>query len=88
MEAGERSFAELSQAWGRPVRVERLAPFARWITPEGSPYRFNTLFFLLEASPYEADVELIWAEFESLAWRKPAELLASAGVGRQAAPPR
>ena len=87
VEAGERSLAELAQTWGRPVGFERLAPFGHWVTPEGSPYRFDTLFFILEASPSEAGVALIWAEFETLTWRKPAELLASTEV-RLMAPTR
>lgn len=87
VEAGEVSFADLSQDWGRPVGVERLTPFAHWVTPEGPPYRFDTLFFLAEASACEAEAELYWAEFEQLSWRG-LDALLSSGAERLMPPTR
>ncbi len=75
VEAGETVFADLSARWARPLDLQRLTPFAHWITPTGAPYRFDTCFFLVEASTYEAEATLICAEFEQLGWARPAELL-------------
>ena len=76
VEDGELGFAELLQRWGRTLDPERLTPFAHWITPDYSPYRFDTFFFLVAASPYEAQAPLICAEFEQLNWMRPEVLLA------------
>ena len=76
VEGGEIGFAELLRRWGRTLDPERLTPFARWITPDYSPYRFDTFFFLVAASPCEAQAPLICAEFEQLKWMRPDVLLA------------
>ncbi len=80
VEGGEQDFQALSRAWGRPLGAGRLTPYGRWVTPESMPYRFDTLFFVLEASPYEAAAELIGVEFETLGWSRPAEILSAEGV--------
>ena len=76
VEGGEVGFAELLQRWDSTLDPERLTPFAHWITPDYSPYRFDTFFFLVAASPYEAQASLICAEFEQLNWMRPEVLLA------------
>ena len=76
VEGGELDFVELLRLWNRKLDPGRLIPFAHWITPDRSPYRFDTVFFLVAASPYEAQAPLICAEFEQLDWRRPEVLLA------------
>lgn len=65
--AGELPFAELMARLELRPDVAALVPFARWITPLGAPYRFDTWFFIaaIEApvvAPRPA------AEFVSLDW--------------------
>ena len=79
VEAGETMFADLDAHWARPLDLQRLTPFAHWITPSNAPYRFDTYFFLVEASAYEAAATLICAEFEQLGWARPAALLRDEG---------
>ena len=76
VEGGELGFAELLRLWNRTLDPERLIPFAHWITPDRSTYRFDTFFFMVAASPYEAQAPLICAEFEQLDWMRPELLLA------------
>ena len=87
VEAAEVVFAELLARWDRAVDLDRLLPFAHWITPERAPYRFDTLFFLAAASAYEAAAPLICAEFEQLNWLQPQTLLHEAAPRRKT-PPR
>ncbi len=75
VEGGEVAFAELLRRWGRALDPARLTPFAHWITPERAPYRFDTHFFLVAASSYEAQAPLICEEFEQLNWMRPDALL-------------
>ena len=79
VEGGEIAFADLLQRWERVLDPERLIPFAHWITPERAPYRFDTLFFLVAASAYEAQAPLICEEFAQLNWMRPEVLLAQEG---------
>lgn len=70
--------ADAAQAGRFPDRAAygRLIPYAHWITPERSPYRFDTWFFLAVATQAEADAPLGGDEFESLAWAAPARAVA------------
>ena len=79
LQSDQPSFAELTGRWGCQLDLARLIPFARWITPERAPYRFDALFFLAAASAWEASAPLICAEFESLAWARPGALLRDTG---------
>ena len=79
VETGELAFAELVARWGRPLEPARLAPFAHWVTPAAAPYRFDTYFFLAQASVQEAGATLICAEFEQVGWARPGSLLRDEG---------
>src|SRR4051794_1262898 len=46
VEARELGFAELLRARGLVLRADLLVPWARWITPEFEPRRYDTYFFL------------------------------------------
>ena len=76
VEGGALSFEAQLRAWRRRPDLGRLVPFARWITPQAAPYRFDTVFFVVEASACEAEASLICAEFETLEWAAPEQLLA------------
>jgi 8-oxo-dGTP pyrophosphatase MutT (NUDIX family) len=65
---GSLSLGELLRRRGLKVRADLLTPWARWITPEISPRRFDTWFFaaalppgqLAAAGPGEADSGTWW----------------------------
>ena len=78
IEAGAMRFADWVARLTFVLGLDRLTPFAHWVTPASAPYRFDTLFFLVEASEAEAGSPLIWAEFEQLGWAAPQALLDSA----------
>lgn len=65
---------------GAAVATDRLVPAGRWITPFGSPVRFDAHFFVTEAPagwsprPDEREVAECW-------WSTPAEALIRLGAG-------
>lgn len=80
LNAGEQSFSSFLAEEGLLLDVGRLFYFAHWITPEGSPRRYDTRFFVAAApAGQEAlhdDVEVI----ES-AWLRPGDALARHRAG-------
>jgi 8-oxo-dGTP pyrophosphatase MutT (NUDIX family) len=65
--AGRRSFTDVLADAGLVLRADLLHAWARWITPEGSPRRYDTAFFVAPAPDgQEADahtteaVEALW----------------------------
>ena len=48
---GSTSFGELLSRRGLLLRADLLTPWARWITPEASPRRFDTWFFAAAVPP-------------------------------------
>ena len=81
---GSLSLSELLRRHGLALRADLLTPWARWITPEISPRRFDTWFFaaalpsgqlagLAAAGPGESD---------SGTWLSPAAALEAARAGR------
>jgi len=48
---GSTSFAEVLNRRGLVLRADLLTPWARWITPEASPRRFDTWFFAAALPP-------------------------------------
>ena len=77
---GSLSMGELLSRRGLKLRADLLTPWARWITPEISPRRFDTWFFaaalppgqLAAAGPGEAD---------SGTWWRPSAALEAARAG-------
>jgi 8-oxo-dGTP pyrophosphatase MutT (NUDIX family) len=49
--AGTTSFGELLGRLGLMLRADLLTPWARWVTPEASPRRFDTWFFAAALPP-------------------------------------
>lgn len=58
-----------------------LVPFARWITPEQSPIRFDTWFYLATA-PTDAQPRVDGVEIVDFRWLTPAGALAEAAAGQ------
>jgi 8-oxo-dGTP pyrophosphatase MutT (NUDIX family) len=75
----ERSLSELFAARDLVLRSELLAPWARWVTPEFEPRRFDTYFFLavLPAGQEARDVS---GEADHTMWVRPADALADPKV--------
>jgi 8-oxo-dGTP pyrophosphatase MutT (NUDIX family) len=59
---------------GIPLDPHTLLEFARWVTPEGAPRRFDTRFFVAPA-PEGHDGEHDGVELVASAWMRPNEVL-------------
>lgn len=71
---GHGDFAALVQGEGLRLAVDRLRYFGHWITPVGSPRRYDTRFFLAIA-PGNQDVRHDNREAIAHAWVRPTEAL-------------
>jgi 8-oxo-dGTP pyrophosphatase MutT (NUDIX family) len=88
--AGSASFAEVLGRRGLVLRTDLLTPWARWITPEVSPRRFDTWFFAAAlppgqnatAAPQGFGDHADPGESESGAWLRPASALEAARAGQ------
>jgi 8-oxo-dGTP pyrophosphatase MutT (NUDIX family) len=84
---GACSLAELLSRRGLVLRADLLTPWARWVTPEFSPRRFDTWFFAAAMPPGQVTAltgaavpEL--AESVSGSWMRPADALEAARTGQ------
>jgi 8-oxo-dGTP pyrophosphatase MutT (NUDIX family) len=59
MHDGQLSFAEIIAGEGLELATDSLTYFAHWITPELSPIRYDTRFFLAQAPPHQ-DAPHLW----------------------------
>lgn len=73
-------FAVLVQENRLRLPLQRLVPFAHWITPPHLPKRFDTHFFVA-AAPARQSATADRREVVSAAWLHPAEVVAAAGAG-------
>ena len=85
--AGTASLAEVLGRRGLVLRTDLLTPWARWITPEASPRRFDTWFFVAALPPGQAataapEGHADPGESESGAWLRPASALEAARAGQ------
>lgn len=75
--AGTRPFGDLLARRGLVLRADLLMPWARWITPEAEPKRYDTRFFVTTL-PAGQEATGHAAESDRLAWINPAEGLLAA----------
>ena len=74
---GVETFQAVLRAAGLRLRPADLVHFARWITPESEPKRYDTRFYTA-AIPGGQTPSAAPGEVESLTWITPAEALANA----------
>ncbi len=78
--AGRVTFAEVLRRRGLVIRADLLTAWARWITPEAEPRRFDARFFAAALPPGQQAVG-DHEEAEEIAWVRPAAVLAAARSG-------
>ena len=78
--AGSLTLAGLLSRHGLVLRADLLVPWARWITPEGEPRRFDARFFAA-AMPAGQAATGHAAESDHVAWLRPADAIAAARAG-------
>ena len=66
---------ELFEETGVQLPASELVPWARWVTPEGEPRRYDTYFFVAEL-PAGAEPAARGTEMDAVAWLSPARALA------------
>ncbi len=74
VEAQPKLFLELVRGAGLKLTLERLTPFAHWITPTFEPRRYDTHFFLVRAPGVQV-ARHDGREAVEHEWVKPADLL-------------
>jgi 8-oxo-dGTP pyrophosphatase MutT (NUDIX family) len=87
---GSASLAEVLRRRGLVLRTDLLTPWARWITPEVSPRRFDTWFFAAALPPGQTATAAPEGfadhadpgESESGTWMRPAAALEAARAGQ------
>lgn len=72
--AGEASLSEVVTAHGLRADLDLFVPWSRWVTPEGAPRRFDTVFLLAEL-PEGARVEHDRQETVAARWVRPEDAL-------------
>ena len=80
LEAREAGIADLASAAGLTLALDRLHPFAHWITPEAEAKRFDTHFFVAKA-PEDHALSHDGGEAVGSVWRTPAQAMDEARAG-------
>ncbi|HYB57408.1 MAG TPA: NUDIX domain-containing protein [Alphaproteobacteria bacterium] len=76
------SFATLVKEAGLELASDLLVPFAHWITPRTGPKRYDTLFFMAEASADQV-ASHDGREAVEVAWTTPQQAMEDADGGRR-----
>jgi 8-oxo-dGTP pyrophosphatase MutT (NUDIX family) len=79
---GTQTFSSILSSHTLTPALDRLTPFAHWVTPVSQPKRFETHFFLA-AAPEGQHAEHDGREAVKSFWMRPADLLAEGAAGRQ-----
>jgi 8-oxo-dGTP pyrophosphatase MutT (NUDIX family) len=84
---GRTTLGEVLSRRGLVLRADLLTPWARWITPEASPRRFDTWFFAAALPPGQTataapEGHADPGESESGTWLRPAAALEAAQAGQ------
>ena len=74
LNARERSFLEVCESEGLVLAVGALHYFAHWITPEGSPRRYDTRFFVARAPEGQSPAHDV-GEMVADLWVRPSDAL-------------
>lgn len=74
VQQGRRRLIDLARDLDLELAPEDLIPFSHWITPESSPRRFDTRFFIVEDRPGQT-ASHCGVETVDGVWIKPAEAL-------------
>lgn len=78
-----RAFLDVVREHGLRLKLDAIAPFAHWITPETAQKRFDTHFYLTKA-PGDCEAVCDGAETVRVEWASPHEVLTRAKVGERA----
>jgi 8-oxo-dGTP pyrophosphatase MutT (NUDIX family) len=78
--AGSRTFGEVLSRRGLVLHAGLLTPWARWITPEAEPRRFDARFFAAQLPPGQRAVGY-QAEADRTAWVRPRAAIDAARAG-------
>jgi 8-oxo-dGTP pyrophosphatase MutT (NUDIX family) len=78
--AGRLTFAGLLARRGLVIRADLLTPWARWITPEAEPRRFDARFFAAALPPGQRAAG-DHAEAERIGWLRPGAAISAAKAG-------
>lgn len=79
--SGGQPFERLLAGTGLELALDRVTPFAHWITPVDRPKRFDTQFFI---TPFEGDQEALHDGREAVdaRWVRPLDMIADADAGK------
>ena len=78
---GERKFSEIIAKEGIVLALDLLVPFAHWITPLGSPKRFDTHFYVAVAPADQLGAHDGHESVDSV-WVRPNDAVAGARTGK------
>jgi 8-oxo-dGTP pyrophosphatase MutT (NUDIX family) len=78
---GKTTFAKVLGDTGMVLALDQLVPYARWITPQGMPKRFDTWFFLAAAPPDQLGAHDGRESTDSI-WLSPRDAVAGGESGR------
>jgi len=81
VDSGDRRLAEVCAEEGLRLAVDGLHYFGHWITPEGSPRRYDTRFFLAAEAPGQTPLHDDHEVIANL-WISPADALARYAAGQ------